>query len=120
MLVHSVINVHSFDGVWKDTPNYLVTTKDILGDWSEPVFLSATGFDGSLFHDEDGRKWFTAMLMDHRHGKFFGGITLQEYDEEKEAVVGPLHYIFKGSELGVTEAPHIYKTCFTLSCKNEL
>ena len=35
-LVYS--NVKSFQGVWKDTPNYLVTTQDILGDWSEPIF----------------------------------------------------------------------------------
>ena len=76
-LVYS--NVKSFDGVWKDTPNYLVTTEDIEGDWSEPIFLSASGFDGSLFHDDDGRKWFTSMLTDHRNGKFFGGIILQEY-----------------------------------------
>ena len=106
-LVYS--NVRSFDGVWKDTPNFLVTTNDILGDWSEPIFLSSSGFDGSLFHDDDGRKWFTSMITDHRKGKFFGGIILQEYSIEKERLVGPVYPIFKGSTLGITEAPHIYK-----------
>ena len=81
-------NVKSFDGVWKDTPNYLVTTQDIRGDWSEPIFLNASGFDGSLFHDENGRKWYTSMLLDHRKGKFFGGIILQEYDAQAEKLVG--------------------------------
>jgi xylan 1,4-beta-xylosidase len=33
-LVYS--NVKSFQGVWKDTPNYLVTTEDILGELVGP------------------------------------------------------------------------------------
>jgi len=106
-LVYS--NVKSFAGVWKDTPNYLVTTKDILGDWSDPIFLTASGFDGSLFHDEDNRVWYTSMLTDHRKGKFFGGILLQEFSIEKRQLIGKVYSIFNGSPLGITEAPHIYK-----------
>ena len=102
-------NVRSFDGIWKDTPNYLVTTTDILGDWSEPIFLSSSGFDGSLFHDDDGKKWFLSMLTDHRKGLFFGGTFMQEYSEEAQQLVGPRYNIFKGTELGCTEAPHLYK-----------
>ena len=48
-------NVKSFAGVWKDTPNYLVTTTDIRGEWSEPVYLHSRGFDGSLFHQSNGK-----------------------------------------------------------------
>ena len=102
-------NVRSFDGVWKDTPSYLVTTDDILGDWSDPIFLSSTGFDGSMFHDSDGRKWFTSMQVDQRKGKFFGGIILQEYDTNRGKLIGPMHHIFEGTSLGITEAPHIYQ-----------
>lgn len=102
-------NVRSFDGVWKDTPNYLVTTNNILGDWSEPIFLSSSGFDGSLFHDTDGRKWFASMLCDHRKGKFFGGTFLQEYSPQQERLIGQRYSIFDGSDLGVTEAPHLYQ-----------
>jgi xylan 1,4-beta-xylosidase len=102
-------NVRSFDGVWKDSPNYLVTTKDILGDWSEPIFLSASGFDGSLFHDNNGRKWFLSMLSDHRQGLLFGGIYMREYDEEQKQLIGPAYNICKGTELGNTEAPHLYQ-----------
>ena len=106
-LVYS--NVRSFDGVWKDTPNYLVTTNDVLGDWSEPIFLGGHGFDGSLFHDIDGRKWYTSLLVDHRKGKFFGGIILQEYDVNQQQLIGPVHHIFAGSALGITEGPHLYQ-----------
>ncbi len=106
-LVYS--NVKSFDGVWKDTPNFLVTTNDITSEWSEPVFLNSMGFDGSLYHDENGRKWYTSMLVDHRGGKFFGGIILQEYDPDKKSLTGEVFHIFNGTELGRTEGPHLYK-----------
>ena len=107
-LVYS--NVRTFDGYWKDTPNYLTTTTDIeSGEWTDPVFLSSSGFDGSLFHDDDGRKWYSSLLVDHRDGKFFGGIILQEYSVEEKKLVGPIKNIFPGSELGITEGPHIYK-----------
>jgi len=106
-LVYS--NVRSFDGVWKDTPNYLVTTDNIRGEWSDPVFLNASGFDGSLFHDNNGQLWYLSMLVDHRKGKFFGGIIMQEYDEETQRLIGPVFHIFEGSELGLTEGPHLYQ-----------
>lgn len=102
-------NVFSFQGIWKDTPNYLVTTNDIHGDWSDPVFLSSSGFDGSLFHDADGRKYYLSMLVDHRKGRFFGGIIMQKYDAVNQCLIGPVHQIFDGSDLGLTEGPHIYK-----------
>ena len=102
-------NVRSFDGAWKDMPNYVVMTDDILGEWSDPIYLNSSGFDASFFHDDDGRTWLTNMLMDHRDNKFFGGIVLQEYDKELQKLVGDIHYIFPGTELGRTEGPHIYK-----------
>ncbi len=106
-LVYS--NVRTFDGVWKDTPNYLVTTNDIMGEWSDPIPLAASGFDASLYHGDDGKKWYSTLLVDHRKGKFFGGIDLQEYSEKEQKLVGPVHHIFDGTELGITEGPHIYK-----------
>lgn len=106
-LVYSVVK--SFAGVWKDTPNYLVTSKDITNDWSDPVFLNSIGFDGSLFHDDDGRKWYISMQTDHRKAKMFGGIVLQEFDAVNKQLTGKVHHIFKGSELGLTEGPHLYK-----------
>jgi len=102
-------NVRSFDGVWKDTPNYLVTTTDIYGEWSEPVYLGSRGFDGSLFHDTDGRKYYLTMLVDHRENKFFGGIEIQEYDPVTKKLKGENNYIHSGTSLGFSEGPHIFK-----------
>jgi len=62
-----------------------------------------------LFHDDDGRKWFLSMIVDHRYGKFFGGIVIQEYDPNLKRLIGKEKLIFEGSELGLTEGPHLYK-----------
>lgn len=106
-LVYTV--VQSFDGVWKDCPNYMVSAKDPAGPWSEPIFLSSRGFDGSLFHGSDGRKFFLSMRVDHRGARLFGGIEMQEYDPERKRLTGPVHFLTAGSELGITEGPHLYE-----------
>ena len=103
-------NVRRFDGDFKDTPNFLTTCATIDGDWSKPVYLNASGFDPSLFHDDDGRKWLVNMIWDHRADRtHFGGIYLQEYDPVAGKLVGSRINIFKGSPAGFTEAPHLYK-----------
>src|SRR5882724_3474562 len=40
----------------RDFHNYLVTCPTIDGEWSDPVYMNSSGFDPSLFHDDDGRK----------------------------------------------------------------
>ena len=94
----------------RDFHNYLVTGERIDGEWSDPVYLNSSGFDPSLFHDEDGRKYLVNMLWDHRPGhNRFAGIVLQEYSPAERRLVGARHNIFKGTALGLTEAPHLYK-----------
>jgi xylan 1,4-beta-xylosidase len=94
----------------RDFHNYLVTSPRIDGDWSDPVYLNSSGFDPSLFHDDDGRKYLVNMLWDHRPGRNrFAGIVLQEYSPRQRALVGDRRNIFAGTPLGLTEAPHIYK-----------
>jgi xylan 1,4-beta-xylosidase len=103
-------DVKNRKGPYKDTHNYLVTAPDIMGPWSEPVFLNSSGFDPALFHDDDSRKWLVNMRWDFRKGKpRFNGILLQEYSPAERKLVGPVKEIFKGSDLGVTEGPQIYK-----------
>lgn len=106
-LVYS--NVRRFDGRWKDLANYLVTSRTIDGDWSEPIALNHSGFDASLFHDDDGRKWLLNMVVDDRRGKFFGGIVIQEYDVQRKRLIGERQWIFYGTDLGITEGPNLYK-----------
>jgi xylan 1,4-beta-xylosidase len=94
----------------RDFHNYLVTSPTIDGDWSDPIFLNSSGFDPSLFHDDDGRKYLVNMRWDHRSGRNrFSGIVLQEYSPASKALTGPVHTIFHGTSIGFTEAPHLYK-----------
>lgn len=94
----------------RDFHNYLVTSPAIDGDWSDPVYLNSSGFDPSLFHDDDGHKYLVNMLWDHRPGRNrFAGIVLQEYSPGRRALVGERQVIFEGTPLGLTEAPHLYK-----------
>jgi len=94
----------------RDFHNYLVTSPLIDGSWSDPVYLNSSGFDPSLFHDSDGRKYLLNMLWDYRPGKNrFAGIVIQEYSPEKKSLVGESRLIFKGTPAGFTEAPHMYR-----------
>ena len=107
-LVYTV--VRNFHGIFKDTPNYLVTTTDIFsGVWSEPIYLNSSGFDPSLFHAPNGKKYLVNMLWDHRlENHPFGGILLQEYSPKEQQLVGEIKNIYRGTDIGCTEAPHLF------------
>lgn len=110
-------DVKRFDGNFKDTHNYIVTAPSITGPWSDPVYVNSSGFDPSLFHDDDGRKWFINMLWNHRSDSVggkpkqsaFDGILLQEWNAKAGKLVGPVHNVFKGSKRGLVEGPHLHK-----------
>jgi xylan 1,4-beta-xylosidase len=94
----------------RDFHNYLVTSTSIEGDWSDPIYLNSSGFDPSLFHDDDGRKYLLNMLWDHRPGhNRFAGIVLQEYSTVDQKLIGQPQLIFAGTSLGFTEGPHLYQ-----------
>jgi len=106
-LLYTVVN--SFYCNMYDTNNYLVTATDIHGPWSEPVALNNFGFDPSLFHDEDGRKYMVSMVTDHRvPKKYKGRLILQEYDPVQQKMVGPVKDIYKADKIFL-EGPHILK-----------
>lgn len=107
-LIYSDVKV--VEGQWKDGHNYLVNAANIEDEWSEPIYLNSAGFDPSLYHDEDGKKYLLNMVWDARHHHHpFYGISLQEYDHEKKSLVGERKIIFKGTNVKLTEAPHLYK-----------
>jgi len=117
-LIYSDMKTHR--GAFKDGANYLVTCDTIDGDWSDPVYLNSSGFDPSMFHDDDGKQWLLNMIWDHRQAdqnqgyqnqrnRRFYGIVLQQYSNYRDRLVGEPLVIFKGTDHGLTEAPHLYK-----------
>lgn len=109
-------DVKRLDGSFKDTHNYITTCETIDGEWSDAWFVNSSGFDPSLFHDDDGRKWFVNMRWNHRGPNTggnrttprFDGILLQEWSPER-GLFGPVTNIWPGTERGLTEAPHLFK-----------
>lgn len=99
------------EGAFKDCTNYLTIAEDIRGPWSEPIRLNGVGFDASLFHDDDGRKYLVQMEWDHREYHHpFNGIKLTEYSMEKQCLLPETSkIIYRGTEVKLTEGPHIYK-----------
>lgn len=94
-------DVKTKKGRFYNTHNYLVYTDDIYGEWSEPVYLNSIGFDPSLFHDTDGRKYLINMVNG------FKGVLVQELDEQFK-LVGERKKVYAGSGIGCTEGPHMY------------
>ncbi len=96
---------------FKDCHNYITTAKDIRGPWTEPVYMNSLGFDPSLFHDDDGRKYFINMEWDYRQddGKNFTGILITEVDPVTFEFIGETKKVFTGTDRELVEGPHIYK-----------
>ena len=44
--------MNSMNARYFDVDNYLITSEDITGPWSKPVYLHSSGFDASIFHDK--------------------------------------------------------------------
>ena len=94
---------------FKDPHVFLVTAERIEGPWSEPVKLDSIGFDPSLFHDDDGRKWLCNMQWDFRPGRHrFAGIVVQEFDPSAGRLVGPVHELLRKENI-LCEGPNMYK-----------
>ncbi|PIE06699.1 MAG: glycoside hydrolase 43 family protein [Rhodobacterales bacterium] len=109
-------NVRRIDGAFKDVQNFITSCKTVEGTWCDPWYVNSSGFDPSLFHDRDGRKYVLNMLWNHRgpgsgrnpaHDRF-DGIVLQQWSPEA-GLTGPVHNIWAGTSRGLTEAPHLFR-----------
>lgn len=99
------------EGAFKDMTNYLTTAADIRGPWSDPIKLNGVGFDASLFHDDDGRKYIVQQTWDHREYHHpFDGITLTELDTKTlKLMPETARTLYRGTAVGLVEGPHLYK-----------
>ncbi len=95
-------------GPMMQNENYLITTDDINGEWSEPVYLNSLGFDPSMFHDADGRKWLLSLDNHYRENQRFNGLRLQEYDPVSKRLVGDIYKIYTEPHGELVEGSHIY------------
>ena len=108
-VVYGVMN--SMNARYFDVDNYLITAKDIKGPWSEPVYIHSSGFDASILHDDDGKKYIVSLEWETREGyEKPGAICMVEYSPEKKEIVGyPKRIWSGGTNRGCIEAPHLTK-----------
>lgn len=103
-------------GNFKDAHNYITRCETIDGEWSDPWYVASHGFDASLYHDDDGRKYYMSVHWNHRgegtggnpKNASFDGIVLQEWSPEA-GLTGEMKNVYHGTSLGLTEAPHVFK-----------
>lgn len=103
--------MNSMNARYFDCDNFVMRSKDIRGPWSKPVYLHSAGFDASLFHDDDGRKYVVSLDWETREGyEKPGAICLAEYDPKSERIVGYPKRVWRGgTDRGCIEAPHLTK-----------
>ena len=108
-VIYGVMN--NMNARYFDVDNYLITAKNIEGPWSEPVYLHSAGFDASILHDDDGRKYIVSLEWETRKGyEEPGVICLIEYSPEEKKVIGYPKRIWRGgTDRGCIEAPHLTK-----------
>ena len=94
-VVYGVMN--SMNARYFDVDNFLICAKDIRGPWSEPVYLHSSGFDASLFHDTNGKKYVVSLEWETREGyEKPGAICMVEYSPEKKEIIGYPKRIWRG------------------------
>lgn len=108
-VVYGIMN--SMNARYFDVNNFLITSADIRGPWSRPVYLHSAGFDASLLTDDDGKKYIVSLEWETREGyEKPGAICLAEYDDKTESITGYPERIWNGgTDRGCIEAPHLYK-----------
>lgn len=108
-VIYGVMN--SMNARYFDVDNFLITAKDIKGPWSKPVYLHSSGFDASILHDDDGRKWIVSLEWETRANyEKPGYISAVEYDPVSKKIKGNPQKIWTGgTDRGCIEAPHLTK-----------
>ena len=108
-VIYGVMN--SMNARYFDVDNFLITAKDIRGPWSPPVYLHSAGFDASILHDDDGKKYIVSLEWETREGyEKPGAICLVEYNPQARKIIGYPKRIWRGgTDRGCIEAPHLTK-----------
>ena len=101
--------MESMNARYFDIDNFVITAPDPRGPWSAPVYLHSAGFDASMFHDTDGRKYVVSLEWENRENyEKPGPICIAEYDPVQKCVIGYPKAIWRGgTDRGCLEAPHL-------------
>lgn len=85
--------------------NFYLYTDDILGEWSEPVFVDIKGIDPSLYFE--GEKVYISTNRGKNGDE--NGLSCTEINIETGELLSEIEMIWGGTGGKFVEAPHIYK-----------
>lgn len=85
--------------------NFIVRTKDIRGDWTNPVWVNQGGIDPDLFFDDDGKVYFCSTSFENGQE----GISMCEINPYTGEMLTESKMICTGSGGRFAEGPHMYK-----------
>jgi xylan 1,4-beta-xylosidase len=90
--------------------SYAMSSDDIMGPWSKPLYLTSIGFDPSLYH-ENGHHYLAVLEWETRSGyQAPGTIVLSEVDLQTGRLLQGWQRITNGfTTRGCVEAPQLYK-----------
>lgn len=84
--------------------NFIMETEDILGEWSDPVWVDMGGIDPSLYFEGDQAYYCTNFRVHEEKEE----ITLARINPHTGERLGDIKAIWEGTGGGYLEAPHIY------------
>jgi xylan 1,4-beta-xylosidase len=91
--------------------NFMVTTTDPAGEWSDAIWLDRESFDPSLFRDDDGKWFYTRRDLRFLPDGNLGPIVQTEIDIQTGAL-GELREISPGNRgfsSNDIEGPHLFR-----------
>lgn len=86
--------------------NFIVTTDNLLGEWSEPKWIKHQGIDPDLFWDDDGKCYYTGT---GGSGPDDYGIYTCEINPDTGEILSDVTFLTGGDGGVYVEGPHLYK-----------
>ena len=85
--------------------NFIISTEDINGSWSDPVWIAMDGIDPSIYF-EDGRAYYCTNAREHPDRE---EISMAEIDIRTGRLKSGIKALWTGTGGGYMEAPHVYR-----------
>ena len=91
-----------------DYGNFIITTDDIYGEWSDPVQIEMDGIDPTILFDGDKMYYCTNDFGSRMKNYGTEGVSVAEMKPDTFEIIGDIKRVWEGAGGGWLEGPHIY------------